>query len=282
VDACNKLEHAWYDAHGAIMKSSSFVAFVCLSLFACTANEVDEAGANETSADGNGDGDGDPGDGDGDPSGDGDGDPSGDGDGDPSGDGDGDPSGDGDGDGDLDCTGPNGTQPLPPNFEQPADPKAPGSTWAYFELEDFQPQSCNFGEVHGLQSFAGEVTLVTLMRSTCEICQGTLVKLEEMQLELTLAGYTVYFVAINQAGYDDSQQEMIDRASFPLLQDTAEVNAWDLMNEPNVGTDDMYIYGADGLLHSYFNYGDANPNIDLETPDGWATIYDALIAALES
>jgi hypothetical protein len=254
------------------MKSSSFVALVCLSLFACTTTDADEVGADETSA--QGDGDGDPGDGD-----PGDGDP-GDGDGDPSGDGDGDPSGDGDGD--PDCTGPVGTQPLPPNFEQPANPKAPGSTWAYFELEDFQPQSCNFGQTVSLEANLGEVTLVTLMRSTCVICQATLVKLEQMQLELTLAGHVVHFVAINQAGYDDTQQEMIDRASFPLLQDTPETDAWDLMNEPDFGTDDIYIYGADGLLRSYFNYADADPNIDLETPDGWATIYDALLAALES
>jgi hypothetical protein len=266
-----------------------FIALVCFSLIACTTNEVDDVGMGETQA--QGDGDGDPGDGDGDPSGDGDGDPSGDGDGDPSGDGDGDGDptgdgdgdpGDGDGDGDPECSGPVGTQPLPPNFMQPAAPKAPGSTWAYFELEDFQPRSCNFGETYSLEAYQGEVTLVTLMRATCEICQGTLVKLEQMQLELTLAGYTVYVVAINQAGYENAQQEMIDRASFPLLQDTADANAWDLMNEPNFGTDDMYIYDRDGQLHSYFNFADANPNIDLETTDGWATIYDALIAALES
>jgi hypothetical protein len=263
-----------------MMKSSSFVALVCLSLFACTTDAVEDTGAGETAAEGDGDGDPGDGDGDGDPTGDGDGD-TGDGDGD-SGDGDGD-TGDGDGDtGDPTCTGPNGTQPLPPMFEQPVDPKAPGSTWAYFELEDFQPQSCNFGESVSLESYKGEVTLVTLMRATCEICQGTLVKLEEMQLELTLAGYAVQFVAINQAGYQNAQQEMIDRASFPLLQDTAEANAWDLMNEPNFGTDDMYIYDSSGALHSYFNFADANPNIDLNTPDGWATIYDALIAALEA
>jgi hypothetical protein len=269
------------------MMKSSFVALVCLSLFACTVDEIDDTGAGETAAEGDGDGDtgdgdgdGDTGDGDGD-TGDGDGD-TGDGDGDgDTGDGDGD-TGDGDGDGDPDCTGPVGTQPLPPNFVQPVDPKAPGSTWAYFELQDFQPQSCNFGETYSLEAYAGEVTLVTLMRATCEICLGTLVKLEEMQLELTLAGYTVHFVAINQAGYAAAQQDMIDRASFALLQDTAEANAWDLMNEPNLGTDDMYIYDRDGLLHSYFNYADADPNIDLETPAGYAVIYDALIAALES
>jgi hypothetical protein len=258
-----------------------FVALVCLSLFACTTDAVDDTGAGETTT-AEGDGDGDPGDGDGDPTGDGDPD-TGDGDGD-SGDGDGD-TGDGDGDtGDPSCTGPNGTQPLPSMFEQPVDPKAPGSTWAYFELEDFQPQSCNFQQTTSLEAYKGEVTLVTLMRSTCEICQGTLVKLEEMQLELTLAGYTVHFVAINQAGYEMAiwQKEMIDRASFPLLQDTAEANAWDLMNEPNFGTDDIYIYDSNGALHSYFNYADANPNIDLNTPGGWATIYDALIAALEA
>ncbi len=266
------------------MKSSSLVALVCLSLFACTPAEGGDVGVDETSAEG--DGDGDPtGDGDGDSTGDGDGEPSGDGDGDgdgdPTGDGDGEP-GDGDGDGDPNCTGPVATQALPPDYEQPADPKAPGSTWAYFELADFQPQSCNFGATYSLEAFKGEVTLVTLMRATCEICQGTLVKLEEMQLELTLAGHDVYFVAINQAGYDNAQQEMIDRASFPLLQDVAEVDAWDLMNEPNFGTDDIYIYDRDGLLHSYFNYADANPNIDLDTPDGWQTVYDALLAALES
>ena len=44
----------------------------------------------------------------------------------------------------------------------------------------------------------------------------------------------------------------------------------------------MYIYDRNGLLHSYFNYADANPNIDLDTPGGYQTIYDALIAALES
>jgi hypothetical protein len=231
---------------------SSFVALVCLSLFACTVDEGD-TGAGETAAEAEGDGDGDPGDGDDDPTGDGDGDP--------------------------DCTGPVGTQPLPPEFVQPADPMTPGSTWAYFELTDFQPQSCNFGETYSLETFADEVLLVTLMRATCEICQATLVKLEEMQLELELAGYTVYFVAINQVGYDEFQQELIDRASFPLLQDTVEVDAWDLMNDPSTATDDMYIYGRDGLLRSYFDY--AAGNVDLDTPDGWATVYDALIAALE-
>src|SRR5262245_31118364 len=61
-----------YDADGAMMKSSSIVALVCLSLFACAVDGGDELGASETQA--SGDGDGDPGDGDGDPSGDGDGD----------------------------------------------------------------------------------------------------------------------------------------------------------------------------------------------------------------
>src|SRR5689334_8355913 len=161
------------------MKPASFVALVCLSLFACTVDGANDDGASETQAEGDGDGDVS-GDGDGD-TGDGDGD-SGDGDGDgDSGDGDGDGDS-GDGDGDADCTGPVGTQPLPANYQQPADPKAPGSTWAYFELEDFQPQSCNFGETYSLETFKGEVTLVILARATCTICQGTMVKLEQMQL----------------------------------------------------------------------------------------------------
>ncbi|KIG14243.1 Multiple EGF-like-domain protein 3 precursor [Enhygromyxa salina] len=252
-------------------------------LLACPSSEVDNA---DTETSGDGDGDGDPsgdGDGDGDPSGDGDGDPSGDGDGDPSGDGDGDgdPSGDGDGDGDPNCTGPNGTQPIPANAAQPDTPMSPGSTWAYFELEDFQPQSCNFGQTYSLETFKGRVTLFTLMRSTCEICQGTLEKLEQMQAQLTLKGHEVWFVALNQDGYADTQQEFIDRASFPLVQDTAQANAWGLMNEIGLGTDDIYIYDSNGVLHSYFNYADANPSIDLNTQSGWDTVYGAVIAALE-
>lgn len=180
-----------------------------------------------------------------------------------------------------DCTGPSMALANPDEFTQPEEPWTPGSSWAYFELEDFQPQSCNFGETYSLESFKGRVTLVTLMRSTCEICQGTIEKLEEMQLELTLAGYDVWFVAINQMGYESSQQEFIDRTSFPLLQDTAEVDAWELMNTTGVGTDDMYIYDPDGVLQAYFNYADADPTIDLSTQAGWDNVYNALIAALE-
>ena len=249
----------------------------CLALLgACTDDGGDELGMSSESS---GDGDGD--DSTTDPSGDGDGDaatdPStGDGDGDPT-----DTTGDGDGDPPPpDCTGPLATAPLPAEYEQPADPKMPGSTWAYFELEDFQPQSCNFGETYSLEAFKGRVTLVTLMRSTCEICQGTVVKLEEMLLQLELEGYEVYMVAINQMGYDASQQEFIDRASFPLLQDTAEVDAWDLMNIPMMGTDDMYIYDDQGILHSYFSYAQANPSIDLNTEAGYEVIYNAILAAL--
>ncbi|PRQ05317.1 Redoxin [Enhygromyxa salina] len=234
-------------------------------------------GEGETLGGGDGDSDPDPGDGDGD------GDPNpgeGEGDTDPDpGEGEGD--GDTDTDTDTDCTGPNGTQPLPPDYVQPDSPTVPGSTWAYFELEDFQPQSCNFGETYSLETFKGQVTLLTLMRASCEICQGTLEKLEEMHTQLSLEGYELWFVALNQDGYADWQQEFIDRASFPLIQDTAQANAWGLLNEVGLGTDDIYIYDASGTLRSYFNYADANPNIDLNTQDGWDTVYSALIAALE-
>ncbi|MCA9697738.1 MAG: redoxin domain-containing protein [Myxococcales bacterium] len=183
--------------------------------------------------------------------------------------------------GPLDCTGPQGIQPLPADYSQPATPKAPGSTWAYFELVDFQPQSCNFGQSYSLETFKGRVTLVSLMRSTCMICQGTIEKLEQMYQQLSDEGYEVWFVVINQHGYDASQQEFIDRVSFPLLQDRVEVDAWDLMNIPGMGTDDMYIYGADGILHSYFNYAANNPSIDLKTQAGWDTVYNAILDALQ-
>ncbi|MFV8751646.1 TlpA family protein disulfide reductase [Nannocystaceae bacterium ST9] len=185
--------------------------------------------------------------------------------------------------GDPDCTGPHATLPLPTQYEQPSQPTVPGSPWAYFELTDFQPQSCNFGQTYGLETFKGRVTLVSLMRSTCEICQGTIGYLEQMQIQLELEGHEVWFVVINQAGYATTQEEFVDRASFPLLQDTSEVLAWDLLNqwEPLQGTDDIYIYDAQGVLHSYFSYAADDPTIKLETQAGWDNVYNAILAAMQ-
>ena len=273
------------------MRRSYFVSLVCVALLGACPAATEEDAADSESESGDGDGDGSLGDGDGDTRpGDGDGDSdtsAGDGDTDP-GDGDGDADtdpGDGDGDGDTDtgegdCLGPGTTPPLPPDATQPEAPREPGSTWAYFELEDFQPQSCNYAKSTSLEAFKGRVTLVTLVRATCEICQGTIEKLEQMQLELGLEGHEVNMVAINQMGYEAAQHEFVDRASFPLLQDTAQADAWELMNVTGMGTDDMYIYDSGGILHSYFSYAAANPSIDLHTPGGWDVVYGALLAAL--
>lgn len=184
--------------------------------------------------------------------------------------------------GDPDCTGPQVAVPMPVGAEQPANPFMPGTSWPHFELSDFQPQSCLFGQTYSLESFKGRVTLLSLMRSTCEICQGTIGYLEQMQVQLELEGYEVYFVVINQPTYEASQQEFIDRASFPLLQDTLEVRAWDLLSqlEPLQGTDDIYIYRADGTLSSYFSYAANNPTIMLETQAGWDNVYNAILAAM--
>ena len=268
------------------MRRSYFVSLVCVALLgACPAATGEGSANSESESSGDGDGDASPGD-----AGDGDASPGDAGDGDAGdGDGDGDPGdtnpGDGDGDtdtdsGEGDCLGPGTTPPVPPDAMQPEAPREPGSTWAYFELEDFQPQSCNYGESSSLEAFKGRVTLVTLVRATCEICQGTIEKLEQMQLELGLEGHEVYMVAINQMGYEAAQHELVDRASFPLLQDTAEADAWELMNVTGMGTDDMYIYDSEGVLHSYFSYAAANPSIDLHTPEGWDVVHGALLAAL--
>jgi hypothetical protein len=183
--------------------------------------------------------------------------------------------------GNPDCTGPQVAVPMA-GGAQPANPMTPDSPWPHFELTDFQPQSCLFGQTYSLESFKGRVTLLSLMRSTCEICQGTIGYLEQMKLQLELEGYEVYFVVINQPTYEASQQEFIDRASFPLLQDTLDVKAWDLLNqlEPLQGTDDIYIYRADGTLSSYFSYAANNPTIMLETQAGWDNVYNAILAAM--
>ena len=96
-----------------------------------------------------------------------------------------------------------------------------------------------------------------------------------MRHELEELGRPVNVVAINAASAVDDQEELVKRSSFPLLQDSAEIGAWDLHSGKK---DDIFIYDADGkLLHHLPVSGDVNTN--LSQPDGYAAVKALLLEA---
>jgi len=250
---------------------------LALALVAAPLGCTDDGGADEASTtvmtlSGTTAGDGD---GDGDASGDGDGEPagcvgveplaneppddSGDGDGDLTGDGDGDLTGDGDGDGDPGCAD---CAPI-------------------WRLWDFQPQSCGYDQYYGLDSFEGHVTLVALLAGWCSYCQSQAQRMEQMRLELANEGYAVAMIAINavSADNDDDRQNLVDRCSFPLFQDTDMQDSWSLHGGSK---DDMFVYAADGSLAVELPAGGEGPDsTNLGTEEGYMHVKQALIDASE-
>jgi len=99
-----------------------------------------------------------------------------------------------------------------------------------------------------------------------------------MRLELKLAGYDVNFVSVNKNDAASSQQKLLDRCKFTLLQDLTTVDVWSLQNG---NKDDMYIYGTDGTLADYLpNGGERSTN--LSTTDGYNAVKGALLDVLNS
>ena len=97
--------------------------------------------------------------------------------------------------------------------------------------------------------------------------------MNKMRIQLQAAGHDVEFVAINAASALSDQQPLLDRASFPMVQDLPEINVWGLHTGVK---DDIYIYGPDGKLAEFLpTTGETSTN--LSTTEG----YDNLRAAIE-
>ena len=146
----------------------------------------------------------------------------------------------------------------------------PGTAAPTWELYDFQPQSCGYGEIYGLDRFRGTVTVVVLWSATCSFCQAQLSKIEEMRLELSLGDRAPYR---RRLAVDDGRLpgQAHVAGSVPLFQDTAEVNAWDMHAGDK---DDMYIYAPDGTLDRFID--DGTNDINLSTETGYAFVRDAI------
>jgi hypothetical protein len=89
-----------------------------------------------------------------------------------------------------------------------------------------------------------------------------------MHKELTTAGLSVNFAAVNSIDAVPNQNDLTSKADFPMFQDVEAVKAW----EQHAGRkDDFYVYGSDGKLAHYLPIGGA-VNTDLSNPDGYAAV----------
>jgi thiol-disulfide isomerase/thioredoxin len=162
---------------------------------------------------------------------------------------------------------------------QPPDPKAIGATMPKFWLKDFQPQSCGHGAVYGPDLFVGQVTVVALWAAWCGYCQAQSGKMEQMRLELKQAGHKVHIVAVNKIDAQEDQQKLVDRCSFPLIQDLDAVQAWTVHYQGF--KDDIFIYDAKGKLADFFSAGGERTQ-NLSSAEGYKNVKDAILAALKA
>ena len=86
----------------------------------------------------------------------------------------------------------------------------------------------------------------------------------------------VEFVSVNIRSGVDDQDEILKKCSFPFFQDTLEAGVWDLHDG---GKDDMYVYGADGLLSAYLPASGAL-STNLRTSEGFQNLKDAILQAV--
>ena len=180
-----------------------------------------------------------------------------------------------------------------PNAATCAGVEAP--TWS---LEDFHPASLRFGESYGLDTFQGTVTLVSLHAAWCGYCRTQALFMEQMLGELRAEGYAVEFITVNKIDAADEgyQQAMIYqlgeqneiqygedgepiyRCTYPLVQDTEDVNAWELHAGKK---DDFYIYGTDGRLARYLPSGTESLSTRLASAEGYNNLKSAIVEVLE-
>ena len=99
--------------------------------------------------------------------------------------------------------------------------------------------------------------------------------MEELKKDLEADRVQDNFVAVNIQSGEGDQHEFTSRCSFPLFQDTKEIDAF---KQHRGRKDDYFIYNERGELTDYFPYlGDRKS--DLTSPEGYENIKKALLRA---
>ncbi len=95
-----------------------------------------------------------------------------------------------------------------------------------------------------------------------------------MRIELEAEGVPVQFIAINADNAESTQDKLVAKCSFPLLQDQPDIVVWDLMMGKK---DDFYIYDANGNLADFLPVS-GDISVNLSTEEGYDNLKDAILA----
>ena len=170
-----------------------------------------------------------------------------------------------------------------------------GEPWPQWELFDFQPNSDRFEETYSLDYFKGKTTLVVLLAGWCGYCRSQALHLQALYEELQDERVDVNVVVINKTNaaspnyqsaliyvldeenqiQKDDNNDPIYRCTFPLFQDTEEINSWELHNG---NKDDFYIYDEEGILGIYLpRSNSAQVSTNLSTDEGFGNVKQAIL-----
>jgi len=94
-----------------------------------------------------------------------------------------------------------------------------------------------------------------------------------LKAELLGFGVDVNVVTINIHNGVKDQDKLVEECTYPLLQDTKEIDAWNVLN----GTkDDFYFYDSQGTLAAYLAI-DGDVSINMQTTAGYSNVRDLLM-----
>ena len=89
-------------------------------------------------------------------------------------------------------------------------------------------------------------------------------------------GDSLQFTFINSEYSAEGVTGLTSLCDFPVFQDKAGVDAW---GQHEGAKDDMYVYGADGLLSAYLPASGAL-STNLRTSEGFQNLKDAILQAV--
>ncbi|HIN85307.1 MAG TPA: hypothetical protein EYN06_02420 [Myxococcales bacterium] len=95
-----------------------------------------------------------------------------------------------------------------------------------------------------------------------------------MRLEMQALGKEVDFVSVNAVSALEQQEKLINRCSFPLLQDQEDVDVWGLMDGKK---DDFYVYDSQGVLAHFLPIG-GDISVNLTEDEGYNNLKSAILS----
>ena len=101
-----------------------------------------------------------------------------------------------------------------------------------------------------------------------------------MRLELRAAGHDVQFVSINAISADSNgdRKGLLGATSYPLLQDKANIDVWQLHHFGK--KDDFFIYDRGGKLADYLPVNGERDTV-LSGKNGYKVVKNAILDVVE-